>query len=1187
MSFGYSVGDVLAIIALANKIRKDFVGAPEQFKSINQDVRSLSIVIQDAYANLDHMSEGHAANFSEIIDTCQTLLHKLESMMSKWSVISDTSKSKTTRRLWKRLRWEPDEISDLRTQITSKITLLNAFNDQATSQNVAKLIHRSNNDEKQATLDWISSIDYIPQQNHLVSRLQANSRKWLFDSAEYQNWESQRGQVLFCPGDPGTGKTFTTAIVLETLQEQSQDNPDVLNTFVYCTYQSPDQDVHGLIASLFRNSLQQATNIPDAILSHCCRKQSAKHGLLRNEAIQHLEMLYKSFQKVTLLVDALDEVPTEVSRPFIAEILKLQKTCRFNLFVTSRHIPEIQNQFTAHGAAILEIRGSDRDIHRFLNDSIFQLPRFVARDPSFQVEIVERITEASSGMFLLAELHLRSLKNKKSPKALRASLAKLSIGSDAYDSAYQDAMTRISGLGPESETLAKQALLIIIFARESLRTEDLAYALSVEPDSEIIDDENVPDIDDIASICAGLIIVDQESNIVKLVHKSAQEYFERHQAQLFPRASETMARLCLQYLSLSTSTTDFDKRVEFSWPPFRKYAHMNWAYHSRCAERDNEATKEADVDLDKSMIAPDLHSVSTLAIDLLAKDLAGSLSSALENACREGRHALVELLLTVNDYDLNCGPTMAFVASPKSRRGMWVEMETTSEMEQENGAAMHGCLYRGKNASLHAWTSGDIILEPCVKKGEFLLLKAAEMGHDSIVRILLRHGADPNKVSPSGLTALYIAANFGHEKAVLLLLEQPTIDPECKCRRIRKFDNLGPAILWTPLLAAVKGGHLRCAKLLLDRTNRNYRDELGRNVACLAAKNGDSEMLKELLKWSDIEFDPAEGIKCRSALEIALRESKEEAALVLIPHSDAKRVYRGGNRPLNLAATAKSGKAIQLLFSQGALVNAKGRKGRTVLHTAAMTGDDETIKLILVHPDIDTNLRDDEGNTPLMELLQWLLDWASQSRSFERKWSRYKDMILRSMHLLLSRPELDINAQNLEGDTAVLMAASFDDTVDSGDKDSIFNAIFYHHGVNREHRDEFGQTVLSHAVMAGSQRVQTILKETQLMYQFSEIQDDGETLLSLAAEHEWDGQLKWEDIVNMSPPEFMDRKDNEGKTPEEVRDDARKHRYELQQHTEDMRQQQRRLGMADYSSPPPSPSSSSSSSLCLDPSTDD
>jgi hypothetical protein len=398
MSFGYSVGDVLAIIALANKIRKDFVGAPEQFDSIHQDVRSLSIVIQDAYANVDEMPEEHAANFSQILASCQALLHKLEGLMSKWSVISDPRKGKGMQRLWKRLRWEPDEISDLRAQITSKIMLLNAFNDQATSHDVAKLVRRSEDDDKQAMLDWISSIDYIPQQNHLVSRLQANSRRWLFDSAEYQSWEKQKGQILFCPGDPGTGKTFTTAIVLETLQEQAQDNPDVLNTFVYCTYQSPDQDFQGLISSLFRNSLQQAGNVPDIILSQCGRKRSAKQALLRDEIIRLLERFYSSFKKVTLLVDALDEIPTEVSRPFIAELLKLQKTCQLNLFVTSRHIPEIQNQFNDPETAIVEIRGSDKDIHQFLKDSIFQLPRFVARDPAFQTEIIEGVTEASSGM---------------------------------------------------------------------------------------------------------------------------------------------------------------------------------------------------------------------------------------------------------------------------------------------------------------------------------------------------------------------------------------------------------------------------------------------------------------------------------------------------------------------------------------------------------------------------------------------------------------------------------------------------------------------------------------------------------------------------------------------------------------------------------------------------------------------
>ncbi|KAF5846821.1 hypothetical protein GGP41_004909 [Bipolaris sorokiniana] len=48
MSFGFSVGDFLAVIRLVNKIRKDFVGAPSQFRDISNVLRSLSIVLNDA-----------------------------------------------------------------------------------------------------------------------------------------------------------------------------------------------------------------------------------------------------------------------------------------------------------------------------------------------------------------------------------------------------------------------------------------------------------------------------------------------------------------------------------------------------------------------------------------------------------------------------------------------------------------------------------------------------------------------------------------------------------------------------------------------------------------------------------------------------------------------------------------------------------------------------------------------------------------------------------------------------------------------------------------------------------------------------------------------------------------------------------------------------------------------------------
>jgi hypothetical protein len=37
MSFGFGVGDFLAVVTLANEIRKKFVDAPAQFKAISDE----------------------------------------------------------------------------------------------------------------------------------------------------------------------------------------------------------------------------------------------------------------------------------------------------------------------------------------------------------------------------------------------------------------------------------------------------------------------------------------------------------------------------------------------------------------------------------------------------------------------------------------------------------------------------------------------------------------------------------------------------------------------------------------------------------------------------------------------------------------------------------------------------------------------------------------------------------------------------------------------------------------------------------------------------------------------------------------------------------------------------------------------------------------------------------------------
>ena len=51
-----------------------------------------------------------------------------------------------------------------------------------------------------------------------------------------------------------------------------------------------------------------------------------------------------------------------------------------------------------------------------------------------------------------------------------------------------------------------------------------------------IDENNLLQVEDMVSACAGLVTVDEKPNIIRLVHYITQEYFERMQALWFPNA---------------------------------------------------------------------------------------------------------------------------------------------------------------------------------------------------------------------------------------------------------------------------------------------------------------------------------------------------------------------------------------------------------------------------------------------------------------------------------------------------------------------------------------------------------------------------------------------------------------------------------------------------------------------------
>src|SRR4051794_11422771 len=96
-------------------------------------------------------------------------------------------------------------------------------------------------------------------------------------------------------------------------------------------------------------------------------------------------------------------------------------------------------------------------------------------------------------------------------------LETLLTGRTGYDYAYKEAMDRIKSQDQDSRDLANYTLSWIAYAKRPLTTSELQHALAVEIDQPKLDEDNLIKIEMMVSVCAGLVTVDKESNIIRFV----------------------------------------------------------------------------------------------------------------------------------------------------------------------------------------------------------------------------------------------------------------------------------------------------------------------------------------------------------------------------------------------------------------------------------------------------------------------------------------------------------------------------------------------------------------------------------------------------------------------------------------------------------------------------------------------
>jgi len=580
----------------------------------------------------------------------------------------------------------------------------------------------------------------------------------------------------------------------------------------------------------------------------------------------------------------------------------------------------------------------------------------------------EPVADIFKSRFLLASLHIKAILQGTTVAQRKKALKSIKDGAGLAD-AYGATLDRINAQGDEEARLAMATLTWVCHSERPLEVDELCHALAVEIGTTDFDPENIPSIGTLLHCCQGLITVDKEASIVRLIHYTVQEHLCGHSG-LFNKPHSMLAETCLTYLnSQQVKNLASHSLPDHQSVPFLKYSSRYWGTHAGWELSDHARTLALEL---LSQYQDHVTTVSLLE-QVVHPNYAGyvdtdSLFSGLHGASFFGIAELVTAIINedcdINQQDCTGGTPLSWVARNghvgAAKLLLGREDIDPNRADKHDRTPLGWAAMEGHEGVVKLLLGReDVDLNRPDKYNQTPLRCAAVDGYEGVVKLLLgRQDIDPNSPDDNDQTPLRCAAVKGHEGVVELLLGREDVDPN----RPDKNDR-------TPLGCAALEGHAGVVKLLLGRedVDPNRPDKYNQTPLRCAVVDGHEGVVKLLLGREDI--DPNRTDKHdQTPLGRAALEGHEGVVKLLLGREDVDpdRPDENDRTPLGCAALGGHAGVVKLLLGREDIdLDRPDVDDHTPLGCAALKGHERVVNLLLEQEGVDPNRLDKHGGTPL------------------------------------------------------------------------------------------------------------------------------------------------------------------------------------------------------------------------------